>query len=59
MTVSERLIEFVLEREGASKGLTVDQLKAVCLMFLPRVSLFIPDSHRSDLAVSDEVCMMI
>jgi pyruvate dehydrogenase phosphatase len=30
MTVSERLVNFVLEREGASKGLTVDQLRAVC-----------------------------
>ena len=29
MTVSERLVQFVLEREGASKGLTIDQLKAV------------------------------
>ena len=34
MTVSERLVQFVLEREGASKGLTIDQLKAVCAQFL-------------------------
>jgi len=34
LTVSERLVEFVLEREGASKGLTIDQLKAVSLFDL-------------------------